>query len=105
MTTVVTMEGNLQSLAAVKAEFSRFVESAERTHERVIVTKNGRPAAVLIGIEDYEAMVETLEVLSDADAMRAVAEARADEREAIAPQDEASFLEELRAAGRLRRPA
>lgn len=36
------------------------VDRAEREHERVVVTRNGRPAAVLIGYEDLAAIEETL---------------------------------------------
>jgi antitoxin YefM len=50
----------------------------ESTHERVVITKNGRPAAVLISYEDLESLEETLEVLSDPDAVRAIAESLAD---------------------------
>ena len=50
LATVMTMEGTVHTLATVTAEFSPFVESEESAHERVGVTKNGRPAAVLIGL-------------------------------------------------------
>jgi antitoxin YefM len=38
-------------------------------HEHVVVTRNGRPAAVLVSIDEYEALEETTEILSDRDAM------------------------------------
>jgi prevent-host-death family protein len=64
-----------QPLADVKANLSRYVEAAEREHERTTITKNGRPAAVLIGVADLEALEETLSVLADPQAMRDLAEA------------------------------
>ena len=48
------------SLADVRMQLSRYVEDVMRTHERVTITKNGRPAAVLISAEDLDAMEETL---------------------------------------------
>jgi antitoxin YefM len=48
------------SLADVRMQLSRYVDDVMRTHERVTITKNGRPAAVLISAEDLEAMEETL---------------------------------------------
>lgn len=48
------------SLADVRTQLSRYVEDVMRTHERVTITKNGRPAAVLISAEDLDAMEETL---------------------------------------------
>lgn len=41
-----------------------------RTHDRIIVTRNGCPAAVLISPEELESLEDTLELLSDPDAMR-----------------------------------
>jgi prevent-host-death family protein len=54
-----------QSLAAVKAHFSQVIEEVAGTHERVTVTKNGSPVAVILAVEDYESLMETLEILSD----------------------------------------
>jgi antitoxin YefM len=48
------------SLADVRTQLSRYVEDVATTHERVIITKNGKPAAVLISAEDLEALEETL---------------------------------------------
>ena len=53
------------SLADAKARLSELVATVAGTWERVVITKNGRPAAVLMAVEDLEALVETLEVLSD----------------------------------------
>ena len=48
------------SLADVRTQLSKYVEEVVSTHERVTITKNGRPAAVLISAEDLEALEETL---------------------------------------------
>lgn len=98
----MTMDGSMHTLASVKAEFSQFVESAQRTHERVVITKNGKPAAVLIGAEDYEALLETLEILSDPEMMAAIHEAQASPEPA---RGAAEVHAELRRAGQLSRPA
>ena len=52
-------------LAEVRSGFSQIVDDAQSTHERVIITKNGRPAAVLMGVADYDSVIETLDILSD----------------------------------------
>lgn len=70
-----------ESLRVVKDGFSDFVDRVHRHHERVTVTKNGRPAAVLISVEDLEALEETLAVLSDEETVQALAEAEAAVRE------------------------
>jgi antitoxin YefM len=51
------------SLADAKNRLSEIVAAAETTHERTVVTKNGRPAAVIIGVDDYESLLETLSIL------------------------------------------
>ena len=61
-------------LAEARAQLSRLVDEAARTHERVEITRNGHRAAVLLGADDYDSLMETLDVLSDAGV---VAEVRA----------------------------
>ncbi|OYD67372.1 type II toxin-antitoxin system Phd/YefM family antitoxin [Rhodococcus sp. OK302] len=58
------------SVASARANFSRLVEEAEHTHERFEITSNGRRAAELLGADDYDALTETIAVLSDAHLMR-----------------------------------
>src|SRR3954454_12330030 len=64
-----------QSLASVKAHFSHVIDEVAGTHERVTVTKNGSPVAVILAVEDYESLVETLEILSDPKATVEIREA------------------------------
>jgi len=64
------------SLATVKAQLSAFVESVHGTHERVVITRNGEPAAVLISPDDLESLEETITLLSDPEAMAEINEAR-----------------------------
>ena len=59
----------------VRDRFSEFTERVQAHHERVVVTKNGTPAAVLISPEDLESLEETLAVLGDSDAVAELVEA------------------------------
>lgn len=52
-------------VAEARARLSHLVDEAARTHERIDITRNGRRAAVLLGADDYDALLETLEVLRD----------------------------------------
>jgi len=65
-------------------------------HERIVVTRNGTPAAVLISPQDLESLEETLAILSDPEEMRAIAEA---ERE-IAEDNVVRGVEAVRALRR-----
>ena len=53
------------SLAAVKAHFSEVADRVEKQQERIVVTRNGRPAVVLISPDDLDSLEETLAILSD----------------------------------------
>lgn len=64
------------SLATVKARLSAFVDSVDGTHERIVITRNGEPAAVLISPEDLESLEESIALLSDPEAMAEINEAR-----------------------------
>ncbi|OUS96265.1 type II toxin-antitoxin system Phd/YefM family antitoxin [Rhodococcus sp. NCIMB 12038] len=58
-------------VADARAQLSRLVDEAERTHERFEITRNGHRAAVLLGADDYDALRETIAVLSDTDLLAA----------------------------------
>jgi prevent-host-death family protein len=65
-------------LADVKNHLSEVVEQVQRQHGRVVITKHGRPAAVILSIEDLESLEETLEVMRDPALLEAVREAEAE---------------------------
>lgn len=60
------------SVAAARGSFSKLVEAAELHHERFEVTRNGNRVAVLLGADDYDALLETLAILSDDESLAAV---------------------------------
>lgn len=65
-----------EALRTVKDRLSEFVDRVQRHHERVVITRNGTPAAVLISADDLEALEETLDVLSDRAALAELREAK-----------------------------
>ena len=50
-------------LAEVKNRLSEVVDRLQREHGRVVITKHGHPAAVVISVEDLESLEETLDVM------------------------------------------
>jgi prevent-host-death family protein len=52
------------------------VDRVEGQHERITLTRNGRPAAVLISAEDLEALEDTLELWGDPRARAEIERAR-----------------------------
>jgi prevent-host-death family protein len=65
-------------LAEVKNRLSEGVKRLEREHGRVVITKHGRPAAVVLSIEDLEGQEATLEILADPRLMRRIRKANAE---------------------------
>lgn len=52
------------TLRDVKNSLSEVVDQVEREHDRVVITKHGRPAAVVVSIADLESLEETLDVMA-----------------------------------------
>jgi antitoxin YefM len=65
-------------LADVKNRLSEVVDRLEREHGRVVITKHGRPAAIMMSVDDLESLEETLAILSDRHATTDVREAQRD---------------------------
>lgn len=64
-----------ETLRSVRDHLSEFVDRVEQQHERVTITRNGRPAAVLISPDDLAELEETLDVLRDPEALADIREA------------------------------
>jgi antitoxin YefM len=75
VTAIVVMSETLP-LANVKSRFSEIVDRVEHTHDRIVVTRNGRPVAVMISPHDLASLEDTLELLPDPLAMKELADAR-----------------------------
>ncbi|MGH2961869.1 MAG: type II toxin-antitoxin system Phd/YefM family antitoxin [Solirubrobacterales bacterium] len=55
-----------------RTNLSRLISDVADRREHVLVSRHGRPAAALVPVDEYEALEETAEVLSDADALAAL---------------------------------
>ena len=65
-------------LGDARDRLSEYVSEVERTHQRVIITRHGHPAAVLISADDLAAIEETLEILGTPGAAEAINDGLAD---------------------------
>lgn len=54
-------------LSDAKNRLSRVVEDVNERDERVMITRNGRPAAVVVSPEEFESWQATIDILSDPD--------------------------------------
>ena len=92
MTIILVMSDTTLPLAEIKKRLSEIVDGVEHRHDRVVLTRNGRPAAVILSPEDLEALEQTLDILSDPKSVRAIRKA-----EAEIDQGKTFTAEELRA--------
>ena len=79
------------SLSEAKMKLSELVDSVESTDEEIVITRNGRPAAVLISPDEFESWKETLAVKADHDLMDEIRTGL----EALRKQSRLYTLEEL----------
>lgn len=60
------------ALSEAKTHLARLLAEVERLGEGVTITRSGRPAAVLLSIEEYEGLLETLDILADSKLMASI---------------------------------
>ncbi len=65
-------------LADAKARLSAVLDEVRDTHDRVVITRNGRPEAVIISVSDLETLEETLDLLSTPGALDEIQAAEAE---------------------------
>jgi antitoxin YefM len=69
----MTVDGSM-ALRDVKNHLSEVVDQVEREHDRVVITKHGKPAAVVVSVDDLASLEETLEVVGRPKLMQQVRE-------------------------------
>ena len=63
-----------------RARLTELLDEVNERHEHIVITRNGRPAGVMLSSHEYEALAETLEVLEDEEALDALRDSEADVR-------------------------
>jgi prevent-host-death family protein len=61
-----------------RAHLTELLDDVESRHEHVVITRKGRPAAVVVSTDEWEALEETLEILQDEDTLGALQESEED---------------------------
>jgi antitoxin YefM len=65
-------------ITEARNEFPTLVDNAKNKLDEYVITVNGKPAAILISIDEYESLRETLEIMSDKKLMKEIKEAAED---------------------------
>lgn len=62
----------------LRDNLSEIIDAVSTTGEEWVVTKHGRPVAVILSADEYESLIETVNILSDDDTLTAIREGLAD---------------------------
>ena len=79
------------SLSEAKMKLSELIERVQSTDAEIVITKNGRPAAVLVTPDEFESWRETIAIKADADLMSEIKKGIA----AVKKKSKVYTLEEL----------
>jgi antitoxin YefM len=63
-----------------RANLTELLDDVEDRHEHVLITRNGRPSAVMLSADEYESLEETLDILQDKDLLEALRKSEDDVR-------------------------
>ena len=60
------------TLKELRPALPKVVDSIDSKMDRYVVTRHGKPVIVMLNIEDYEALMETLDILADPEAKKGI---------------------------------
>ncbi|MFH1177473.1 MAG: type II toxin-antitoxin system Phd/YefM family antitoxin [Acidobacteriota bacterium] len=76
-------------LSEAKTHLARLLKEVEELGERITITRSGRPVGVLLPLDEYEGLLETLEILADSELAQAITNGLADaERRDVVSHEE-----------------
>jgi antitoxin YefM len=61
------------NVTQAKARLTELVRRADKTYESVVITRNGRPKAVLMSYDELQGLLKTLEIMKDKTLVRDIA--------------------------------
>lgn len=60
------------SLKQLRPDLPKVINQIDRRMDRYVITKRGKPSVVILGVDDYEALMETLDIVNDKEAVAAI---------------------------------
>jgi len=64
------------TLKELRPELPKVIKNIDTKLDRYIITKRGKPVVMMINIDDYESILETIEILSDKQAVKRIKQAK-----------------------------
>lgn len=69
---------NTMSLKELRPELPNVIDQIDTKLDRFVITKRGKPVAVMMSIDDYESLMETLDILADPETMKRIRKSEKD---------------------------
>lgn len=69
---------NTITLKELRPELPEIINNIDSKLDRYIVTRRGKPVAVMMSVDDYEGLLETIEILADKDLVKRIKKAKAE---------------------------
>lgn len=61
----INLSQDIKSLSDFRANAASYVQNIKRTRRPMVITQNGRSSAVVIDVDEYESLLEKIELLQD----------------------------------------
>lgn len=61
----ISLAQDIQPLSSFRSNVAGFIKQVQSTHRPLVITSHGRSAAVLLDVNNYEALMERLDLLQD----------------------------------------
>ena len=61
----INLEKDIKPLTEFRANVTAFVQKVRKSKRPIVITQHGRSSAVLLGVEEYESLIEKIEILQD----------------------------------------
>jgi len=68
------------SVRELRSQLSEVIDNIHKKFDRYVITRRGKPEVIMMSIDDYEGLLETLEIESDPELMKRLKQAEEDVR-------------------------
>lgn len=66
------------TLKSLRPKLPKVMDDIDSKMDRFVITKRGRPIALMMSVDDYESLLETIDILSDSKLMKKIKKAHED---------------------------